>query len=296
MNATLVDALIYAMSKYCALNSALNSNKGDSVGQKNIGYIEHTKQVLQATNGAEAAALERLELIGRAADDLLSIKGIRAYVSAMNAPVVDRLLQPVQGSFLSFVEENKTLAKGKATSKIADQIIAGARTPEITACVRAEAIIGDLYMWPVLQAIKHRLPDSSDRHILDIGTVYQEAYMNLKYYAQHPRCRLVVSGEAKLLPPSFAYAYIEHGSGIKSKGKRACADMERINAAAGNCDKILTLIKAALEAIADSTLYRPTSELQSGGLFAGESVTPELKAKYAGVNVTHTPVEREFSL
>ena len=163
--------------------------------------------------------------------------------------------------------------------------------------MRAEAIIGDFYMWPMLRAIKHRLPDSSDRHILDIGTVYQEAYMNLKYYAQHPRCRLVVSGEAKLLP-SFAYAYIEHGSGIKSKEKRACADMERINAAAGNCDKILTSIEAALEAIADSALsvYRPTSELQSGGLFAGESVTPELKAKYAGVNVTHTPVEREFSL
>ena len=79
LNATLVDALIYAMSKYCALNSALNSDKGYSVGQKYIGYIEHTKQVLQATNGAEAAALERLELIGRAADDLLSIKGIRAY-------------------------------------------------------------------------------------------------------------------------------------------------------------------------------------------------------------------------
>ena len=118
LNATLVDALIYAMSKYCALNSALNSDKGYSVGQKYIGYIEHTKQVLQATNGAEAAALERLELIGRAADDLLSIKGSRAYVSAMNAPVVDRLLQPVQGSFLSFVEENKPLAKGKATSKI----------------------------------------------------------------------------------------------------------------------------------------------------------------------------------
>ena len=49
--------------------------------------------------------------------------------------------------------------------------IAGARTPEIIACVRAEAIIGDLYMWPMLQAIKHRLPDRSDRHILDIGTV-----------------------------------------------------------------------------------------------------------------------------
>ena len=72
--------------------------------------------------------------------------------------------------------------------------------------------------------------------------------------------------------------------------------MERINAAAGNCDKILTLIEAALEAIADSTLRSPTSELRSGGLFAGENVTPELRAKDAGVNVTHTPVGREFSI
>ena len=64
----------------------------------------------------------------------------------MNAPVVDCLLQPVQGSFLSFIEENKTLAKGKAPSKIAGQIIAGARTPEIIACVCAEAIIGDFYI------------------------------------------------------------------------------------------------------------------------------------------------------
>ena len=291
-NASPVDALIYVMSKYCALNSALNSDKGYSVGQKYIGYIEHTKQVLQATDGAEAAALERLELIGRAADDLLSIKGSRAYVSAMNAPVVDRLLQPVQGSFLSFIEENKTLAKGKATSKIADQIIAGARTPEIIACVRAEAILGDFYMWPMLRAIKHRLPDGSDRHILDIGPVYQEAYKNLKYYAEFPR--LVVSGEATLLP-SFAYAYLEHGPGIKSKGKRAYADMKRIYAAAGNCDKILALITAALEAIA-ATFHSHTSELQPGGRFAGENVTPELRARYSGVNVTNTPVERAFGL
>ena len=105
----------------------------------------------------------------------------------MNALVVDRLLQPVWGSFLRFIEENKTLAKGKPPSKIADQIIAGAHSPEIIACMRAEAIIGDFYMWPMLQAIKHRLPDGSDPHILDIGPVYQEAYKNLKYYAEYPR-------------------------------------------------------------------------------------------------------------
>ena len=165
-NAYPVGALIYAMSKYCALNS----DKGYSMGQKYVGYVDHTKQVILAAHGAEAAALNRLELIGRA-DDLLSIKGRRAYASAMNAPAVDRLLQPVEGSFIKFIEENKTLAKGKAPSKIADQIIAGAHPPEIIACVRAKAIIGDSYMWPMLRAIKHRLPDRSDRHILDIGTV-----------------------------------------------------------------------------------------------------------------------------
>jgi len=81
------------------------------------GHVEHQKLILQAADGAEAAALKRLELIGRA-DDLLSIKGSRAYVSAMNAPVVDRLLQPVQGSFLRFIEENKTLAKGKRPPRL----------------------------------------------------------------------------------------------------------------------------------------------------------------------------------
>ena len=38
-NASPVGALIYAMSKYCALHS----DKGYSVGQKYVGYVEHTK-------------------------------------------------------------------------------------------------------------------------------------------------------------------------------------------------------------------------------------------------------------
>ena len=98
-NASPIGAQIYTISKYCALNS----DKGYFVGQRCIGYIEHTKQVLEATGGTEVAALERLELIRRA-DDLLSIKGSRAYVSAMNAPVVDCILHPVQGSFLTYIE------------------------------------------------------------------------------------------------------------------------------------------------------------------------------------------------
>ena len=42
--------------------------------------------------------------------------------------------------------------------------------------MRAEAIIGDFYLWFMLRAIEHRLPDGSDREVLDIGPVYQEAY------------------------------------------------------------------------------------------------------------------------
>ena len=38
-NASPVGALIYAMSKYCALHS----DKGYSVGQKYVDYVEHTK-------------------------------------------------------------------------------------------------------------------------------------------------------------------------------------------------------------------------------------------------------------
>ena len=71
--------------------------------------------------------------------------------------------------------------------------------------------------------------------------------------------------------------------------------MERIYAAAGNDDKIMALITAALEKIA-STLRSHTSELQRGGGFAGENVTPELRARYSGVNVTNTPVERACGL
>ena len=39
-----------------------------------------------------------------------------------------------------------------------------------------------------------------------------------------------------------------------------------------------------------------TSELQSGGRFAGANLTLELRARYSGVNVTNTPVERAFGL
>ena len=46
-------ALIYAMSKYCATHS----NKGYSVGQKYVGYVEHTKLMLQSADGAEFEAL-----------------------------------------------------------------------------------------------------------------------------------------------------------------------------------------------------------------------------------------------
>ena len=112
-NASPVGALIYVMSKYCALNS----DKGYSVGQKYVGYVEHTKLMLQSADGAEFEALKRLKLIGQA-DDLLSIKGCRAYVSAMNAQVVDRLLQQVEGSFLTSIEKTRPWPQGRRPRRL----------------------------------------------------------------------------------------------------------------------------------------------------------------------------------
>jgi len=52
-NAAPAHALIYAMSKYCALYS----DRGYRVGQKYVGYVEHTKLMLQSADGAEFEAL-----------------------------------------------------------------------------------------------------------------------------------------------------------------------------------------------------------------------------------------------
>jgi hypothetical protein len=197
-------AVIYCTTKY----GALNSDKGYAVGQKYVGYQSWCKE-----RDLEGDA-ECLELLGHM-EDLLSIKGSRAYVTSINAPIVDRILQAVPGSFYTFLKETEEVSGGKDGGKIRKQIIAGAESPEIMACVRAEAILGDFYMWPLLRALKYRPPDGSDPHILDMAPIYQEAHAQLLLYASTPR--LVVTGQAKLLP-SFAYAYVTHKKGLKTKG------------------------------------------------------------------------------
>jgi hypothetical protein len=221
-------AVIYCTTKY----GALNSDKGYAVGQKYVGYLEWCK-----TRNLEADA-ECLELLGHMSD-LLSIKGSRAYVTSINAPIVERLLQMKPGSFYTFLKETEEISAGKDGGKIRKQIIAGAESPEIMACVRAEAILGDFYMWPLLRAIKYRPPDGSDPHILDMAPIYQEAHAQLIMYAETPR--LVATGQATLLP-SFPHFYVTHGEGLSSKGKRAKADMERIYEVAIECERILELI------------------------------------------------------
>ena len=160
------------------------------------------------------------------------------------------------------------------------------------ACVRAEAILGDFYMWPLLRAIKYRPPDGSDPHILDMAAIYQEAHVQLLVYAETPR--LVATGQATLLP-SFPHCYVTHEAGLKSKGRRAHADMKRIYEVAITCERILELITAALKAIA-ATFFEHTRELQVGGCLTGGNDTPELRAKLSGVNRTNTVVECVFAL
>ena len=119
-------------------------------------------------------------------EDLLSIKGSRMYVGPLNAPVIDRILTDGPGSYYSFLKQKEELAK-PGGGKIRKQIIAGAESPEIRACVRAEAIIGDFYMWPLLRALKYRPADGSDPHVLDMAPIYQEAYERLTYAMDKPR-------------------------------------------------------------------------------------------------------------
>jgi hypothetical protein len=274
-------AVIYCTTKY----GALNSDKGYAVGQKYVGYhgwcMDH---------GSKGDA-ESFALLGHMVD-LLSIKGSRAYVTSINAPIVDRLLQKVPGSFYTFLKETEEISAGKDGGKIRKQIIAGAESPQIMACVRAEAILGDFYMWPLLRALKYRPPDGSDPHILDMAPIYQEAHAKSLEYAATPR--LVVTGQAKLLP-SFPYAYVTHEAGFKSKGARGGADMERIYEVAISCELILELITAALTAIAVE-FESHTRELQVGGCLTGENDTPELRARLSGVNRSNTVVECVFAL
>lgn len=167
-------ALIYTTCKY----GAAHSDKGYAVGQEARGYNEYLADL-------EPDDRETVLLLGHM-EDLLSIKGSRSYVGMLNAPVVDRILLDKPGSFYRFLKEQEELAR-PGGGRIRRQILAGAESGEVRACVRAEAIIGDFFMWPLLRAIKHRHPDGSDLHILDMAPIYQEAWEQLGLAASNPR-------------------------------------------------------------------------------------------------------------
>lgn len=167
-------ALIYCTCKY----GAAHSDKGYAVGQDARGYNEYMAEL-------EPDDRESILLLGHM-EDLLSIKGSRSYVAMLNAPVVDRILLDGPGSFYRYLKEQEELAR-PGGGRIRKQILAGAESNEVRACVRAEAIVGDFFMWPILRAIKYRHPDGSDPHILDMAPIYQEAYKQLGIAASSPR-------------------------------------------------------------------------------------------------------------
>ena len=184
-------ALIYCVCKY----GASHSDKGYAVGQQARAYNEYLANL-------EPDDRESILLLGHM-EDLLSIKGSRSYVSLLNAPIVDRILVDGPGSFYRFLKEQEELAR-PGGGRIRRQIVAGAESGEVRACVRALAIIGDFFMWPTLRAIKYRYPDGSDPHILDMAPVYQEAYDQLGIAAANPRLvsndRVVVSRRVSECP------------------------------------------------------------------------------------------------
>jgi hypothetical protein len=275
-------ALLYACSKYFALAS----DKGYAVGQKAAGYLEFT-----------AEGREVFQLLGYL-QDLLSLKGSRNYVRSINAPIVHRLLQQAPGSLYTFLKEEEELAAGKGAGKIRKQILAGAESPEMMACVAYESIVGDFYTFPIMHALKHRPADGSDPHVLDLAPLVQEAYAKLLEAAKEPR--LVATGQAKLLP-SFPYCYPQerHASTHKTKPGRRRMDMERIytemQSEPESLQRLIELLTAALPAIA-KMLHTHTVALQKGGALTGENDTPELRSKLSGVARSNTVVECIFAL
>lgn len=272
-------ALIYSVCKY----GATHSDKGYAVGQEARAYNEY----LANQNAADREAI----LVLGHMEDLLAIKGSRSYIGPLDAPIVDRILEEGPGSFHIFLKEQEALAK-PGGGRIRKQILAGAASPQIRSCVRAEAIIGDFFMWPIMRAIKYRPPDGSDPHILDMAPIYQEAYENLKLAAACPR--LVATNQLKLLPSS-PHLYPRSAAGIKTKDERITMDMERIYQVCENCEHIEELLKAGLDALAN-TFFKHTIELQKDGCLTGENDTPELRQKLAGINRTNTVVESVFAL
>jgi hypothetical protein len=272
-------ALIYCVSKY----AATHSDKGYAVGQDARGFNEH----LALLNGDDRQSILALGHM----EDLLSIKGSRSYVSMLNAPIVDRILHDFPGSFYQFLKEQEELAK-PGGGRIRTQIIAGAESPETRACVRAEAIVGAFFGWPILRAIKHRPADGSDPHILDMAPIYQEAHAQLLKAKDTPR--LVATNQIKLLP-SYPHLYPQSEAGERTKDARVKTDMQRIYSECENCTRIEELLSAGLKALADK-FFEHTRELQLGGSLTGVNVTPELRAKLAGVNRTNTVVESVFAL
>jgi hypothetical protein len=272
-------ALIYCTSKY----AATHSDKGYAVGQEARGYNEYLAQ-LNPDDRESILALGHME-------DLLSIKGSRSYVTMLNAPIVDRIMQDGPGSFYRYLKENEELAN-PGGGRIRQQIIAGAESPETRACVRAEAIIGDFFGWPILRALKHRPADGSDPHILDMAPIYQEALKQLKYAMDKPR--LVATNQLKLLP-SYPHLYPQSAVHTKTKDGRVRTDMARIYNEAENCTRMEELLKAGLTKLAEK-FEEHTHYLQVGGALTGANVTPELRAKLSGVNRTNTVVESVFAL
>lgn len=167
-------ALIYCTCKY----GAAYSDKGYAVGQEARGFNEYLAE-------CHPDDRESILLLGHM-EDLLSIKGSRCYVALLNAPIVDRILHDEPGTFYRFLKEQEELAK-LGGGRIRKQIIAGAESSEVRACVRALAIVGDFFMWPMLRAIKYLLPDGSQPHILDMAPIFQEAYAQLAVAAANPR-------------------------------------------------------------------------------------------------------------
>ena len=123
------------------------------------------------------------------------------------------------------------------------------------------------YMWPILRSLKQPAAGGGDPHVLDMAPIYQTAVRRLREAAEVPR--QLTTGEFKIFPghPKL-YGDVEAvgcaGRARKGtrRGERARINMKRIREASKSDEKVLTLLRAMLSAIADM-LHEHTSEFQA---------------------------------
>ena len=217
----------------------------------------------------------------------------------LDAAPTERLLTQV-GSLITFLQEEAERG-GETGGKLRSSILTGASSDPCIAGVRALALICDAVFWQLIRAVK----PAADVHVLDVlPKVWPAAHAFFERAAASPTS--VVDGILVLdIHGVQAAPVIRPGdcSATTRRSVRHHLDMVRIRGKSKDDPLVARLLAAAFEAMAKATanhaeewlpagLTKTDGKPSAGGKLRAELITDELRAKYAALLSTSTPVER----